>query len=130
MHKPNCNLLAETVNELSMHDKDWHDVRYILCRQSKFEINAETLQMLNFEYDGGYGLQNVEPTLKIIGYDWWMERHAYDGSEWWEFKSFPEGFGGFPYPWSTFRNHDYAEPDEFDDYTGDRLRKALEDDCK
>lgn len=26
----------------------------------------------------------------IVGDDWWMERHEYDGSEWWEFKELPK----------------------------------------
>jgi hypothetical protein len=26
----------------------------------------------------------------VIGSDWWLERHEYDGSEWWEFKSLPK----------------------------------------
>lgn len=25
----------------------------------------------------------------VVGDDWWLERHEYDGSEWWEFKRLP-----------------------------------------
>ena len=27
--------------------------------------------------------------LLIVGDDWWLERHEYDGAEWWEFKTLP-----------------------------------------
>jgi hypothetical protein len=26
----------------------------------------------------------------VVGKDWWLERHEYDGSEWWEFKTMPD----------------------------------------
>ena len=29
------------------------------------------------------------PFLKNLGRDFWLERHEYDGSEWWEYKSIP-----------------------------------------
>ena len=25
----------------------------------------------------------------VVGNNWWLERHEYDGSEWWEYKQFP-----------------------------------------
>lgn len=44
------------------------------------------LKSLDFEYDDGYGGQ------EIFGYIWyqdgtWSEREKYDGSEWWSYKS-------------------------------------------
>lgn len=44
---------------------------------------------LDFEYDSGYGVQ------ELFGYIWykdgtWSERGEYDGSEWWEHKKRPE----------------------------------------
>jgi hypothetical protein len=27
--------------------------------------------------------------LEIVGDDWWLERHEYDGAEWWEYKTKP-----------------------------------------
>lgn len=46
------------------------------------------IQKLNFEYDSGYGGQN------LFGYIWyddgtWSEREEYDGSEWWAYKKAP-----------------------------------------
>lgn len=47
------------------------------------------LKSLDFEYDDGYGSQ------ELYGYVWftndsWLERHEYDGSECWHFKKTPE----------------------------------------
>lgn len=43
------------------------------------------LELLNFDYDDGYGGQ------ELYGYVWfedgsWLERGEYDGSEWWDYK--------------------------------------------
>jgi len=65
-------------------------------RGSKYVVNLkiggnleEFLQALNFEYDNGYGGQN------LFGIVWftdgtWAERGEYDGSEWWEHRKCPE----------------------------------------
>ena len=49
----------------------------------------EVLSLLDFEYDNGYGGQ------ELFGYIWytdetWSERGEYDGSEWWEYKKRPD----------------------------------------
>ena len=52
----------------------------------------ETISIMkenNKEYDDGYGETEVKDDLQIVGANWWLERHEYDGSEWWEFKSLP-----------------------------------------
>lgn len=48
----------------------------------------EVLPLLDFEYDNGYGGQ------ELFGNIWytdgtWSERGEYDGSEWWEYKACP-----------------------------------------
>ena len=48
----------------------------------------QVLPLLNFEYDSGFGTQELE------GYIWytdgtWSERGEYDGYEWWEYKVRP-----------------------------------------
>ena len=43
----------------------------------------------NHEYDNGYGSQMIPDDLIVVGKDFWLERHEYDGSEWWEFKTMP-----------------------------------------
>ena len=49
----------------------------------------DILPMLDFNYDNGYGGQ------ELFGYIWftdgtWSERREYDGSEWWERKERPD----------------------------------------
>lgn len=52
------------------------------------EEYSEFLKSLDFEYDSGYGTQ------ELFGFIWfadgtWAERGEYDGSEWWEYKHCP-----------------------------------------
>lgn len=83
-----CNLLEETLQCLDEHGKSPSDVRCVvsfplITDWKSFERNA------NFDYDDGYGCNNISLDLKIVGDDWWLERSEYDGSEWWSFKSIP-----------------------------------------
>ena len=43
----------------------------------------------NFEYDNGYGGEEIPLSLVVVGKNFWLERHEYDGSEWWEYKTMP-----------------------------------------
>lgn len=47
------------------------------------------LGLIDFEYDNGYGGQELYGTIWYKNGDW-SERGEYDGSEWWELKSCPE----------------------------------------
>lgn len=44
---------------------------------------------IDFEYDAGYGSQELEGTVWFND-GTWLERGEYDGSEWWEHKKLPE----------------------------------------
>ena len=64
--------------------------KFIILKKefTDFDYNV-FLQQLDFEYDSGYGEQ------ELFGYVWlkdgtWLERHEYDGSEWWTHKVRPE----------------------------------------
>lgn len=50
---------------------------------------AEFLQALNFRYDSGLGRQHLFGKVWLQN-NGWLERGEYDGSEWWDYKSFPE----------------------------------------
>lgn len=83
------NLLNETIEIIEKNGKLpsqvlWvgTDVRYFSWEEFK--------SISDFEYDEGFGGNEIKDTLKVVGSDWWLERHEYDGSEWWEFKSLPE----------------------------------------
>jgi hypothetical protein len=84
------------------------DKREVLCAQVEYEREFgfpssvfrlpvgyslddanDFLYRLNFEYDNGYGSQ------ELYGMIWytdgsWSERAEYDGSEWWAYKKCPE----------------------------------------
>ena len=80
------NLLEETKKMLKDNHKTINDIKWIGTDKYYIDIN-EFLEKADVNYDDGYGAPEVATNLKIVGDDWWMERHEYDGSEWWEFKS-------------------------------------------
>ena len=47
------------------------------------------MQELDFEYNAGYGSQEIEGFISFTD-DTWLEREEYDGSEWWDFKQCPK----------------------------------------
>ena len=47
------------------------------------------LESLNFEYDQGYGVQELYGTVWLED-NTWLRRAEYDGSEWWEHYKLPE----------------------------------------
>lgn len=82
------NLLAETIERLGQQGKQTADVRWVgnqhgFAAWDRFEIDAD------FDYNAGFGGTNVLTSLVVVGENWWLERHEYDGSEWWEFKTIP-----------------------------------------
>lgn len=82
------NLWEETNKELEVKGKSFDDV-VAICGND-FQITKEDFEKYsNTEYDSGYGAPEVAQDLLIIGVDFWLERHEYDGAEWWEFKDMP-----------------------------------------
>ena len=87
--------------ELIEHVAD-KEVTFVSIVFTKYNINditselivikgklEEVLPLLDFEYNNGYGGQ------ELFGYIWytdgtWSERGEYDGSEWWEYKKSPD----------------------------------------
>lgn len=63
--------------------KDWDESLWEWCTWDEFAARA------NFVYDAGFGGPEINESLRIIGDNWWLERHEYDGSEWWEYKTLP-----------------------------------------
>ena len=83
-----ANLLHETERELMEHGKSWDDVLWVGTEE--VEIPLKTFKRLaNKEYDSGYGAPAVATDLLVCGNGWYLERHEYDGSEWWEYKTIP-----------------------------------------
>lgn len=83
------NLLNETIEKLKDNKKTQSDV--IWCGSVEFGWFSweEYKKLSNIEYDSGFGGQEIATDLLIVGDTWYLERHEYDGSEWWEFKKIP-----------------------------------------
>ena len=82
------NLYEETKGILKDHGKSLSDIIWVGGRD--FEIFGEDfIKLANDTYDSGYGAQEVAVDLTLVGKDFWLERHEYDGAEWWEFKTVP-----------------------------------------
>lgn len=71
--------------EIVLH-KDYTDEEYY-----KF------LDKLDFEYDEGYGRQELYGVV-LFDDNSWLERAEYDGAEWWSLKEYP------PIPEVCFKN--------------------------
>lgn len=83
-----ANLWEETNRALEEKEKSFNDV-VAICGND-FQITKEDFEKYSkTEYDNGYGSPKVAEDLLIIGADFWLERHEYDGLEWWEFKAMP-----------------------------------------
>lgn len=96
------NFLKETIRELEINGRTEADVLWVgrdYIKYSKY-LDGERITYKNtwenfcanadFEYDDGYGGNEIPMDLIVVGKDFWLERHEYDGSEWWEFKEMPE----------------------------------------
>lgn len=97
------NLLEETIECLHGNGKTEAEVLWVgrdYYIWNKSHVNPERIvykstwedfcSKADFEYDNGYGSPEIPTDLIIVGKDFWLERCEYDGSEWWEFKTFPE----------------------------------------
>lgn len=73
--------------------RDWHEYderRTIVLKVDHNEEDlAKFLNDLNFDYDSGYGGQELYGTVWFKN-NTWAERGEYDGSEWWEERSLPD----------------------------------------
>lgn len=87
------NLYNETLGILKENGKTESDVVWfgqLLNSDNAVEYPREKFKaFLDFNYESGYGIPEVDEYLYIVGHDWWLERHEYDGLEWWEYKTLP-----------------------------------------
>lgn len=93
------NLLQETLNELESFGKSEKDILCVIGvipnpndyrEVIKVKLSWEDFkEYANVTYNNGFGSTVISPRLKICGIGFWLERDAYDGSEWWELKEYP-----------------------------------------
>ena len=83
------NFLKETEEALKENGHTFDDVRWVGTIGSDGSVTIPIglfKKYADFEYDNGYGGIEINENLLIVGDDWYLERHEYDGSEWWEYK--------------------------------------------
>ena len=83
------NLLKETEIYIEMWGKKVTDVKWVGSEDYGWFTWEDFKELANVDYDDGFGAQEVAKDLLVVGEDWWLERHEYDGSEWWELKELP-----------------------------------------
>lgn len=84
------NLLEETLANLSANHKSPNEVIWVGAADGTEILTFEEFsKMANFEYDSGFGSEEIRSDLVIVGKDWWLARREYDGSEWWEYLKLP-----------------------------------------
>lgn len=81
------NLLKETVDVLKDNGKTLLDIEWVGTIDSEYECNL--CELIDIDYDNGYGGAEIPSGFILAGNDFWLERHEYDGSEWWEYKELP-----------------------------------------
>lgn len=84
------NLLEETLACMNKHEKTIGDIAWIGSKDMEISVD-KFMQLADKWYDDGFGGQEVAVDLVVaFGDGSWIERHEYDGSEWWEYKKTPQ----------------------------------------
>ncbi len=72
-------------------DEDYDEnctIYKLKCSHTDQEL-LDFINSLNFEYNAGYGGQQLFGTIWLTNGSW-ITRGEYDGSEWWEVNSYPD----------------------------------------
>lgn len=93
------NFGTDVTIEMMLKKIQWAWLKYDRWAEDKHkEISLKSIRskddelefikfMKESEYNPGFGAQELFGM--IVFDDCWLERHEYDGSEWWEFKKLP-----------------------------------------
>lgn len=88
------NLLEETYEILEENNKFWKEIKYIVIDkngvQKQLDSIAFMLAALMIDYENDCSKAKINPYIKIVGKDWWLERVVYNGIEKWAFKTTPK----------------------------------------
>ncbi len=82
------NLLKETISVITKHNHSESDVLWCGLDGKYFSWD-QFEKISDVEYDNSFGTNEIPLDLLVVGKNWWLERHEYDGSEWWEHKTLP-----------------------------------------
>ena len=87
------NLLHETLEIMKQNDcNPEYDVLWVGSKDGKYGMSwNEFKKIADFNYSNSYGSIEIPIDLVVVFLDGgWLERHEYDGSEWWEYKITPQ----------------------------------------
>jgi hypothetical protein len=94
MTKPTISLLEETIQILAKHGYSTLDILAVIGKDETGNLHSmdvnKFFSIAHRKYDNGDGDHEIDLDLKIIGPNWWLERHEHDESEGWEFKKMPK----------------------------------------
>lgn len=83
------NLLEETLEYLQHYNKSEDDIEFVTDGENHITWDCYKYFAKDIYYYSGYGSQEIHGGLRIVGKDWWLERHEYDGAENFTFKTKP-----------------------------------------
>lgn len=85
------NLLSESITLLERMGYTTADVLWVGNSANNTYVSWDQFAELvkGLEYNEGFGCNNIHLDLVIVGKDWWLTRHEYDGSEEWLFNKLP-----------------------------------------
>ena len=83
------NLYKEIIQCLEENGKTKSDVIWAGCEEFRIPLDV-FWKIADVEYDECFCLVEVANDLLVVGEDFWLERHEYDGSEWFEYKTMPK----------------------------------------
>lgn len=101
------NMKSEVLDSISRADQCINDIEWIRVTFldddynytsliSKLNPTLEDLDVLDIDYDDGYGTPYLGDSSYVVFRDGsWLERYEYDGNEHWSYKSTPK--------WEDFR---------------------------
>lgn len=114
------NLYKETIECLLENRKTIKDITFAMIFGTRIPVANFIEIAKRTNYDAGYGGTEVEESLVIGGEDFWLERHEYDGREWWEYKTMPKyGVKCVEIESVLMRDWYCLRGEEYDDFNGD-----------
>lgn len=133
-HAGKTNLLEETLQYLQHHSKSEDDIEFVTDGENHITWDCYKYFAKDIYYYAGYGSPEINGGLRIVGKDWWIERHEYDGNEHFVFKTKPL-LENLHHNMFNIKNTYSYDDDEIEkdnkellsQYEAYRIAKALED---
>ena len=92
-------IVRDAIEEMMENGKRPKDIEFVCWEDSLYFTWNEFASIMQNRNSGDILYNKNESNeyttlsadrLRIVGKDWWLEREEYDGSEWWEFRTFPQ----------------------------------------